>query len=190
MDYTPLITAEAQAQGVDPALALAVANRESGRWWSSASIPTGAAGEIGVFQLMPATAAALGVNPYDVSQNIRGGVAYLKAMFAAFGDWCLAVAAYNCGPRCVQDYLAGARSLPASTVDYTSAVLGCSLSSRIQTSAPTAVPGPGPEVVPAGNYVVDDNSAGATDQPSAPPLSLIVFGVLFAGAGLLWYAGE
>lgn len=88
------IRAAAIAQGVPPDLALSVASRESG--FSQSAL--GAAGEVGIFQLMPATAAGLGVNPYDEDGNIRGGIAYLRQMYDQFGDWSTALSAYNCGP--------------------------------------------------------------------------------------------
>ena len=56
-------------------------------------------------QLMPATAAQLGVNPHDPQQNINGGVAYLRALLTQFnGDVRLALAAYNAGPNAVLQY--------------------------------------------------------------------------------------
>ena len=70
------IVAEAQAQGVDPGIALAVARTESGvcQWAANGSVITSSAGAISVMQLEPATAAALGVDPTDVDQNIQGGI--------------------------------------------------------------------------------------------------------------------
>jgi soluble lytic murein transglycosylase-like protein len=61
----------------------------------------GSAGEIGVFQLMPGTAAQLGVNPFDLTANIDGGLTYLSQLHAQFGDWGTALEAYNGGPGTV-----------------------------------------------------------------------------------------
>ncbi len=62
------------------------------------------AGAIGLTQLMPGTARAMGVNPYDPVQNVEGGFKYLRQQYDAFGDWNLALAAYNAGPGAVKKY--------------------------------------------------------------------------------------
>lgn len=88
--------------GVNPNLALAVANAESNLNQEAIS-PVGA---VGVMQLMPDTARALGVEDINnLSQNIDGGVRYLKQMLDTFGgDVNKAVAAYNAGPGAVKKY--------------------------------------------------------------------------------------
>ena len=87
--------------GLDSRLVAAVAEAESNGNQSEVSD----AGAVGVMQLMPDTAAALGVNPYDEKQNIEGGAHYLKQMLDAFGgDMKKAIAAYNAGPQAVKDY--------------------------------------------------------------------------------------
>lgn len=92
------ITAAAIRAGVAPALALAVAQRES----SLNPNAIGASGEIGLFQLKPGTAADLGVNPWNTAQNIEGGVRYLREQFDKFGTWATALVAYNAGPGAVE----------------------------------------------------------------------------------------
>lgn len=58
------------------------------------------AGAIGLMQLMPATAAALGVDPWQPRENLRGGVAYIAELIRAYdGDIRLALIAYNAGPQ-------------------------------------------------------------------------------------------
>jgi len=109
------ISAAASKYGVPPFLAVAVATRESGLNQGA----RGAAGEIGVFQLMPGTAAGLGVDPTDLGQNIDGGVRYLSQMYQQFGDWKTALEAYNAGPGNVSR-----GTVPSSSVSYADDILG------------------------------------------------------------------
>ena len=90
----------AHDHGLDPGLLRAVAWQES-RGNSAAVSEKGA---MGVMQLMPGTAAALGVNPGDPNANINGGAAYLAMQMAKFGNVELALAAYNAGPGAVVRY--------------------------------------------------------------------------------------
>jgi soluble lytic murein transglycosylase-like protein len=94
-----LVFEAARAAGVDPSLVAAVAQTES-HFDSGALSRAGAAG---IMQLMPGTAQALGVtDPYDATQNVRGGALYLRELLDRFGgDVRLAVAAYNAGPDAV-----------------------------------------------------------------------------------------
>jgi len=94
------IVQEAKKQGLCPYLALSVARQESNFNCNAKSH----AGAIGLFQLMPATARDLGVNPYQPDQNICGGIRYLKMMKDQFGSTSFALAAYNAGPGAVQKY--------------------------------------------------------------------------------------
>ena len=61
-------------------------------------------GAIGLGQLMPDTAASLGVDPYDSKENLRGSARYLLAQLQTFGSADLALAAYNAGPEAVAKY--------------------------------------------------------------------------------------
>ena len=60
------------------------------------------AGAIGLTQLMPGTASDMGVDPRDPMQNLEGGARYLAQQYKAFGEWPLALAAYNAGPGAVR----------------------------------------------------------------------------------------
>jgi soluble lytic murein transglycosylase-like protein len=100
--YAAEIDAAAQRHGLDPALLRGLIRQESG-FNADAKSPAGA---MGLTQLMPATAAGLGVtNPSDPAQSIEGGAKYLKQQLDRFGgDVAKALAAYNAGPGAVQRY--------------------------------------------------------------------------------------
>lgn len=103
---------------IDPKLLEAVAWRES-RFRHSAVSRKGATG---VMQLMPGTARDLGVDRFDLRQNIRGGAAYLSSMMRRFGgNVALSLAAYNAGPGAVARY----RGVPpfAETRAYVAAIM-------------------------------------------------------------------
>ena len=96
----------------------------------------------GLTQLMPGTAAGLGVNRYDVEQNLRGGAHYLRQQLDKFGQYHLALAAYNAGPGRVKNGL-----VPpiVETQDYVSNILlnwsrltGLSRVATIQSSGSAA----------------------------------------------------
>ena len=55
-------------------------------------------------QIMPATAAFLGVDPLDVKDNLRGGAMFLRRQLDRFGSVPLALAAYNAGPGAVKRF--------------------------------------------------------------------------------------
>lgn len=61
-------------------------------------------GAIGLAQLMPSTARALGVDPRNPYENLDGGARYLARQFRNFGSWRLALAAYNAGPDAVKKH--------------------------------------------------------------------------------------
>lgn len=96
--YLPLARAAAQRNGVPEGLFLRLVNQES-RWDPHA---VSSAGARGLAQLMPETARRLGVDPDDPHQNLEGGARYLRMMYDRFGDWRLALAAYNAGPGAVE----------------------------------------------------------------------------------------
>ena len=113
--YEPLIQEHATRRALRPELVRAVIQVESG-FNARALSPKGA---MGLMQLMPATARSLGVNnPWDPSQNIRGGTDYLRLLLDEYdGNEELALAAYNAGAGAVAKY--GRRIPPyRETRDY------------------------------------------------------------------------
>lgn len=159
------IQAEALAQGVPPAIALAVAQKESGifQYTSSGQLVTGSSGEIGVFQLMPATAASLGVDPANVDENISGGIGLLAQLFNKYGNWSQALSAYNSGS-------------PNGSPSYASSVLAAA------GSPPSLPPATGLDLS------ADDAGDGAVIDASAAPMSpVLIGGIIVAGVALAWW---
>lgn len=97
-----LIEQEAENLGMEAALVKAVVHAES----SFNPEAVSSAGAIGLMQLMPATAADLGLkNPFDPKENVRGGIRYLRTLLGIFkNDLPLALAAYNAGLTRVMQY--------------------------------------------------------------------------------------
>jgi len=85
------------------------------------------AGAQGIAQFMPATAADVGLdNPFDPLQAIPASARLLRNLFEQFGNLGLAAAAYNAGPRRIQDWLADRRKnkLPEETQGYVKTITG------------------------------------------------------------------
>ena len=128
-----------QTYGVPVALLKAVGMAESGFNQNAVSY----VGAIGIMQLMPGTAASLGVNPYDARENILGGAKYIANNLQQFQGYSngleLAIAAYNAGPGNVISY--GYQIPPfKETQDYVKKVLGYL---TIQEQKPEAPPDAG-----------------------------------------------
>lgn len=124
-DISAMVSDAADQNGVPSALAVAVAQQESGFNQNAQS----SAGAIGVMQLMPSTAADLGVDPTDLTQNINGGVQYLGQLLSQYdGDQQQALAAYNWGEGNVNSAIATYgddwfSSIPSSVQNYVSTIL-------------------------------------------------------------------
>ncbi len=117
-EYDGLIGLTARTHQVPPALVKAVIAAESDFDPNAIS----RAGAQGLMQLMPGTAASLGVqDPLAPDENVDGGVRYLRSMMDRFGDLPLALAAYNAGPSAVVRY-GGVPPYP-ETRDYVTRVM-------------------------------------------------------------------
>lgn len=96
-----LADAAADKYGLPRELVRSVMHAES-NFQRQAVSPKGA---IGLMQLMPGTAAQLGVNPFDPAQNVDAGTRYLRELLEKYnGGLRHALAAYNAGPGAVDKY--------------------------------------------------------------------------------------
>lgn len=157
LSMAQIVTAAANAYGVDPALAVAVAQRESGL---NPNLVNPVSGAAGIMQLMPATFASLGgTNIMDPVQNANAGVRYLGMMLNQFGDVAEAVAAYDWGPGNLSNALSqyGSNWLayaPAETQNYVLALTGETPSSiaasaqQASASAPVTIDTSTGQIVP------------------------------------------
>jgi hypothetical protein len=179
------IAAEAQAQGLDPALAVEVAVTESSLDQSA----IGSAGEIGVFQILPATAAALGIDPTDLAQNIQGGIALLRQLLGQYGDTAKALAAYNWGSGNLSKALAyGANwfsHIPASTQNYINKILGA-IQTQYTPSFNPAATLTIPPAAPSGVLTIPPAAAPAPSGSTWGALALAA--AIFLG--LTWALGD
>lgn len=115
-DIVEMILELSKRHNINPAIVMAIARRESA--FDPQAISH--AGAIGLMQLMPRTAAELGVDPHNPVENVMGGIIYFKAMRERFeGYTTLALAAYNAGPSRIKN-----RQIPniPETQEYVKAV--------------------------------------------------------------------
>jgi soluble lytic murein transglycosylase-like protein len=98
--FADLFRAAGAAHGIQPSVLAAVAKTES----AFDPNATSHAGAQGLMQFMPATAADMGVDPFDPASAIDGAARYLTQNLRRFGSLELALAAYNAGPGAVQTH--------------------------------------------------------------------------------------
>lgn len=127
LEVAKKVAEEAARQGIDPNLALAVAHQESRfkQFNDDQSVLQGPETKykeraVGVMQLMPSTAKGFKVNPQNLDENIKGGVAVLKNNLLTFGNPVDALIAYNFGPGNAKKYFEtrDISLLPAETRNY------------------------------------------------------------------------
>lgn len=115
------LQSSARANRLPPAFLMRLIWQES-RFDAYAISPAGA---LGISQFMPGTAAWVGLqNPFEISDAIRKSAELLRDLEKQFGNLGLAAAAYNAGPKRVQDWLANRRNLPEETQAYVRSVTG------------------------------------------------------------------
>lgn len=139
--YAGHVAAAARRFGIPEAWIWAVMRVES-RGVSRAVSPAGA---MGLMQIMPATWThlraryGLGLDPFDVRDNIMAGAAYLREMHDRYGSASAMLAAYNAGPGRYDDFLSRGRPLPAETVGYLAQlapIVGTAGPAEVAVSAP------------------------------------------------------
>lgn len=147
-DSMDLFKQAAQRHNLDPALLKAVAWQESNGRMDAVSTK----GARGIMQLMPNTAAQLGVDPGDTADNIRGGALYLRQQLDRFGSVPLALAAYNAGPGAVIRF--GGVPPYRETQGYVARIMqrwhpaAATVTSTVPRSAAAAVP-------PAKSFIIE-----------------------------------
>ena len=83
------------------------------------------AGAEGIAQFMPETSADMGLdNPFDPLQAIRASARLLRGLAHQFGNLGLAAAAYNAGPKRIENWLAKKGKLPQETIGYVQSITG------------------------------------------------------------------
>lgn len=194
-----LLANVAAAFGIPASLFVAQAQQESSLNPNAYNAKSGATG---LLQLEPATAAQYGVTGsalLDPQTNATAGANYLSDLYAQFGDWTTALAAYDWGPTNVANAMAkyGANWMayaPAETQNYVGNILGASGAPMATTAPQPVAPASVPVAAAPPNYMPDDSSADddfadllapADDGTAAPApnifvLALIALGVYFA----------
>ena len=132
-DYEAYFKEASETYGVATSILKSIAKAESNFNPSAVS----KAGAIGIMQLMPSTAASLGVsNSYDARENIMGGAKYISQLLSRYqGNISLALAAYNAGTGNVDKY--GGIPPFTETQNYVQKVLSY-MNGSFETTAPSA----------------------------------------------------
>lgn len=154
--WQELVSRVASSAGIDPDLAVRVAFKESGL---NPGALNPASGAVGMMQLMPATAAAMGLDPQNALENVVGGVRYLREQLSHFGDEAKALAAYNWGPGRVAEAIQNwgpewLSHAPRETQQYVSSILSS------------------PGFAPTTQAPADENVASSLEFPASVASSL------------------
>jgi hypothetical protein len=139
-----IVSEAAERFGIPDTWIRGVMQAESGgRTYLNGRPITSPKGAMGLMQIMPDTYRdlrvqyGLGGNAYDPHDNIFAGAAYLRQMYDRYGYPSL-FAAYNAGPKRLENFLFGGRALPRETLDYVSGIVpGASVAFSSNADAPT-----------------------------------------------------
>ena len=117
--YVGVAQQAAYGTGIPANLFVRQINAESGFRTNAYS----GAGAIGIAQFMPATAASLGINPYNPVQSLWGAARLMSSYYHQYGSYAMALAAYNAGPGAVNNAWRGCGGnwtycLPYETQNY------------------------------------------------------------------------
>lgn len=180
------VAKEAERQGINPDFVLAMVMQES-QFNQGAKSDKGA---IGVMQLMPKTAKGLGVDPYDVDENIKGGISYIKQLVKnknIGNDPIKVLMGYNAGPGTPFLESGNVKDLPEETINHVLKVAdfsGGELPTVIfgqDQDKPYTVPEL-PKASEDNKSVIADQGEKTKDEESYVPLSVPIAGA--AGFGL------
>lgn len=157
------IVNQAMEMGIDPALALSIAKVESNFRMEARS----ACGAVGIFQLMPTTARKIGINPYSMTDNIRGGLKYYLMMYRMFGSVELALAAYNAGPGNVKKY----NAVPpfGETKRFVQKIMALQ---NVHKNDPAVLQAMAPKPVMESKPPVEETDNTAAENPEQPVIDL------------------
>lgn len=157
------IVNQAMEMGIDPALALSIAKVESNFRMEARS----ACGAVGIFQLMPTTARKIGINPYSMADNIRGGLKYYLMMYRMFGSVELALAAYNAGPGNVKKY----NAVPpfGETKRFVQKIMALQ---NVHKNDPAVLQAMAPKPVMESKPPVEETDNTAAENPEQPVIDL------------------
>jgi len=123
-DYQSMARQDAIDAGIPPTYFVNQINAES--HFNPSAISS--AGAIGIAQFEPQTAASLGIDPWNAGQSLRGAANLMASYNAKYGDYKMSLAAYQCGPECLQSAINRCGywywCVPASTQAYISKITG------------------------------------------------------------------
>ena len=169
-----IVADEAKLQGVDPNIILPLAYQES-RFNAKAIGPKTRFGKaVGVMQLLPSTAKELGVDPYNLEENIRGGITYWKQQFdnpniGNGTDADRAHIAYNAGPNSKYFKTNNPEDIPTESIKYIQGIRNWS-SDPEQTEV--MEPSPVSKTAPPGSMDEGDEILNDTSIPEVTPTEL------------------